>query len=93
MMARHTADPDTETRIERLDRLRGKVRASLQEYLEAVRGADDGSVILDWAAAIEYSNPEAEVARRCGRMIVCEDDRISQSAIQGLGLFMSGMAS
>lgn len=90
-MGRHVIEPDAETRTQQIDRLRGNVRAALQEYVTAVRN-DDHALILEWAAAVEYSTPDAERERKCGRLVVCQDDVIAQSTIEGLGLFMSGMS-
>lgn len=89
-MARHAAEPEVDTQ-DRLDRLRGNVQRALQEYLEAFRG-DEHAVILEWAAAVEWSNPDVERGRKAGRLVVCQDDRIAQSTIEGLGLFMAGMS-
>lgn len=89
-MPRHLADLATETRQDRLDRLAGNVRRSLQEYLEEYRD-DPTAVIVDWAACIEWSNPEAERRRASGRVVACEPDVISQATINGLGLYMAGL--
>jgi hypothetical protein len=89
-MGRHAADEAVADHTARLDRAASRVRLALQEYLELYRG-DDTATILEWAAAIEWSNPETERQRKAGRIVVCEPDRISQSTINGLGLFMSGM--
>lgn len=90
-MGRHVAEPETETRTDTLDRLAANVHAALQEWLVAYRG-DPSAMVVEWAAAIEWSNPEVERERKSGILVACQDDRVSSATVRGLGLVMAGMA-